>query len=452
MKVMNQNGRFLFILFWILLLSACAPNFNHYLKLNEHFINQDYQAALIEQRKNKKQYATRNRVLYYLDEGLLAHYAGHYEESNTSFLKAEEIMADLYTRSIRKEAASFLINDTTTDYRGEDFEAALVNMFLALNYAQLGQIDDALVEARKVDSKLNSFNFEYPEGKKNVYKEDAFIRYFMGILYLAGGEINDAFISFRKAEQIYRNDYQPNYEIGPPGMLIDDLLWTAKKMNFDAEYNQYSNTYPENARRLKKRTADKAQVNFILYNGRGAEKVERNFMAPMPDRYVVKLAYPEFIKRDFQIKGARITLNEIGTHKCHEIFFQAVEDISAIARLNLKNRMGRIIAKTVARVTAKYLLAKEAEKKALKDGDKNLARIIRFTFQTYLVAFENADTRHWRLLPAMIQVGRGWLPAGHYEGSIQLMDQYGSTITSRPVKPFSLAAGEIKLVTFQTVE
>lgn len=452
MKMMDQNGRFLFILFWLLSLSACAPSFNHYVKLNEHFINQDYEAALLEQRHNKKNYATRNRVLYYLDEGLLAHYAGHYEESNTSFLKAEEIMADLYTRSIRKEAASFLINDTTTDYRGEDFEAALVNLFLALNYAQLGQIDEALVEARKVDSKLNSFNLEYPIGKKNIYKEDAFIRYFMGILYLAARETNDAFISFRKAEQIYRNDYQPNYGIGPPNILIDDLLRTAKKINFNDEYDQYSNTYPEIARRLKKREPNEAQVYFIHYNGRGAEKVERNFIAPMPDKYVVKLAYPQFAKRSFQVKGATISLNEMDNRKRYNFSSQVVEDVSAIAQLNLKNRMGRIIAKAVARVTAKYLLAKEAEKKALKDGDKNLARIIRFTSQTYLVAFENADTRHWRLLPAMIQVGRGSLPSGRYEGNIQLTDQYGSTITSRPVEPFSLAAGETKFMIFLTVE
>jgi uncharacterized protein len=447
-----KNGYLRSTLFLLLTLTACTSNINHYPKINEYLLNQNYEAALSEERKNKKNFANRNRVLYYLDEGLLAHFAGHYEDSNTSLLKAEEIMADLYTRSISKEAASFLINDNTTSYRGEDFEAALVNLFLALNYVKLGKLDEALVEARKVDSKLNSFNLQYPAGKKNVYNEDAFIRYIMGVLYLAGGEINDAFISFNKAEQIYRSDYRPNYGVGPPQMLIEDLLWTAKKMNFQDEFERYRKSYPIIERRLRNRNAQEAQVYFIHYNGRGAEKVERNFVAPMPDKYVVRLAYPEFVKRNFRVDHVSVALNRMGSHKRYQFSTQVVEDISAIAKMNLKNRMGRIITKAVARVTAKYLLAKKAEKKALKDGDKDLARFIRFSFQTYLIAFEAADIRHWRLLPAKIEVGRSRLPSGRYQGSIQLIDRNGATIGSRPVAPFSLRAGETRLVILRTLE
>jgi uncharacterized protein len=453
MKIVNlKNGYFRSILFLLLTLSACAPNINHYPKINEYLLNQNYEAALSEEHKSKKNYVHRNRVLYYLDEGLLAQFAGHYEESNASLLKAEDIMADLYTRSISKEAASFLINDNTVSYRGEDFEAALVNLFLALNYFELGKLDEALVEARKVDSKLNSFNLQYPAGKKNVYKEDAFIRYIMGVMYLADGEINDAFISFSKAEQIYRSDYRPNYGVGPPQMLIEDLLWTAKKMNFMDEYEHYRKAYPKVDRCLKNRSSKEGQVYFIQYNGRGAEKVERNFIAPMPDGYVVRLAYPEFVKRAFKVDHIRISLNQIGNRKHYQFSTQVMEDISAIAKKNLKNRMGRIIAKAVARVTAKYLLAKKAEKKALKKGDKDLARFIRFSFQTYLIAVEAADIRHWRLLPAKIEVGRSFLPTGRYQGGIQLLDQNGTVIGSRPVAPFSLTAGETRLVILRTLE
>jgi hypothetical protein len=447
-----KNGYFISIIFLLLTIAACASNINHYPKINEYLLENNYKAALSEERNSKKNYADRNRVLYYLDEGLLAHIAGHYEESNASLLKAEDIMANLYTRSISKEAASFLINDNTTSYRGEDFEAALVNLFLALNYVELGKLDEALVEARKVDSKLSSFNLQYPAGKKNVYKEDAFIRYIMGVLYLADGEINDAFISFSKAEQIYRSDYRPNYGVGPPQMLIEDLLWTAKKMNFMDEYQHYRKSYPKIERRLKNRNAQEAQVYFIHYNGRGAEKIERNFTAPMPDGYVVRLAYPEFVKRNFRVDHVRVTLNRIGSRRHYQFSTQIMEDISAIAEMNLKNRMGRIIAKAVARVTAKYLLAKKAEKKALKDGDKDLARIIRFSFQAYLIAFEAADIRHWRLLPAKIEVGRSLLPSGRYQGRIQLLDQNGVTIGSRPVTPFSLTAGKTRLVILRTLE
>ncbi len=452
---MRQMKRFAYpaIIFTLLVsFTACGPNISHYKKLNQHLLEQDYDAALEEHRRGKGDYSSRDRVLYYLDDGLLAHYAGKYEESNNSLLKAEKIMADLYTRSISREAASFLINDNTTAYRGEDFEAALVNLFLALNFAQLGQLDEALVEARKVDSKLNSFNLQYPAGEKNVYKEDAFIRYLMGVLYAAGGEVNDAFISFRKAEHIYRKDYARNYGVSPPSMVIEDLLWSADQMNFKTEYDRYLKTYRNIERRLSLRNPNDAVVNFIHFNGRGPEKVEHHFFVPMPDKYVVKMAYPEFIDQTYQVAGARVSLTHQESRKSYQISFQLMEDISAIAKMNLKNRITRITAKAVARVTAKYLLAKEAEKKALKDGDKDLAKMVRFAFQTYMIAFEIADIRHWRLLPAQIQVGRARLPPGKYEGIIQLLNRSGKAIDSMPVTPFSLAAGETKLVTFRTVE
>lgn len=452
MKMPALNGCRLMVLSLVIVLSACGPNINHYRKIDEYLISQDYESALAIQRQGKQDYSKRDRVLYYLDEGLLAHYAGHYEESNSSLQKAERIMADLYTRSVSKELATILVNDTVNDYRGEDFEAALVNLFSALNYFQLGQLDEALVEARKVDSKLGTFNLQYPAGKKNVYREDAFIRYLMGVLYTAGGEINDAFISFRKAEYIYRKDYQPNYGVNPPKMLIEDLLWSAGKMDFKDEYRRYHKRYRNIAGSLKERKPNEGCVYFIHYNGRGAEKVERNFFVPMPDKYVVKIAYPEFVQPACSVAHAKISLTHQGNQKQYQTSSQVMEDISAIAVKNLKNRIGRIMTKTVARITAKYLAAKEAEKKALKEGDESMAKIVKYTFQTYMIAFEIADIRHWRLLPSQIQIGRASLPPGNYQGTIQLLDRNGNTVGTRPVSEFSLAAGETKLVAFRSLE
>lgn len=452
MRKLTLTGRLLFAITLLISLSACGPQISYYAKLNKYLLNQDYDAALAEHRRNQKNYASKDKALYYLDEGLLAHFAGRYEESNASLLRAETIMSNLYTRSVSREAASLLINDNTIAYRGEDFEAALVNLFLSLNFFQLGQPEEALVEARKVDSKLNSFNLQYAPGQKNVYKEDAFIRYLMGVMYMAEKEVNDAFISFRKAEHIYRKDYRSNYGIQPPALLIEDLLQSAKEMEFKDEYRRYGKRYSEIEKKITKPNPNQARVHFIHFNGRGAKKIERYLFVPMPDKYVVKLAYPEFQEQKSSIKRFRILLTDTESKKNFQISSQLMEDISAIAKLNLKNRMGRITAKAVARVTAKYLLAKEAEKKAEKEGDKNLAKILRFTSQTYMVASEIADIRHWRLLPAEIQVGRSQLPAGDYEGTIFFLNSSGQTVTTRPLAPFSVSAGETKLVTFQTLE
>ena len=237
--------RLLLMLLFGAMIFACAPKIKHYPLINQHLSNQNYEQALKVIKDNKDSYPERNAALYYMEEGIIAHFALRYKESNESLSRAEQIMDELFTRSISKQTASFLINDNTIPYRGEDFESAMVNLFMALNYVGLGLRDEALVEARKVDNKLNIINSRYPEDKKNVYKEDAFIRFLMGVLYEADGEDNDAFISYRKAEEIYRTDYQQNYGVSPPVLLIKNLLSSAKAMDFQEELTEIQGQYSD---------------------------------------------------------------------------------------------------------------------------------------------------------------------------------------------------------------
>ena len=51
-------------------------------------------------------------------------------------------------------AASYLANDTVTEYCGEDYEDIYLNVFNALNYYHLGLEEDAMVEIRRIDEKL----------------------------------------------------------------------------------------------------------------------------------------------------------------------------------------------------------------------------------------------------------------------------------------------------------
>jgi hypothetical protein len=451
MRSRRAQLRFLPLVLGIFLFCSCAASIKHYPHINQCLLKEDYDSAWKLVQKSREEYPKRNAVLYYLDEGITLHLAGRYQESNESFSRAESIMDELFTKSLSKEAASFLISDNTVPYRGEDFERAMANLFMALNYAALSAWDDSLVEARKVDSKLTVINASYDEDKKNVYKEDGFIRFLMGTLYEAGGELNDAFISYRKAEEIYRDDYLPNYGVRPPEFLIQSLLTAAKGMGFYQEMEEIQSKYPRVVFGNPSEKRGMAEVFFIHYNGIGPEKVEDSFITTMPDGYVMKMAFPRFVKKNFRISHGEITLRN--QEQCPLGPFPTVlmEDIGAIATTNLDNRINRIRAKAVARATTKYLASKAAEKAAKDQGGDFAGLFVKLAANVASVATEQADIRHWRLLPAEIRVGRTVLPPGEYSGEIDFVDSSGAILGSKVLEPFSVRAGEKKFCIFRTL-
>lgn len=433
------------------LLFSCAPSVKQYPKINQLLLTQDYDSACKLVKESKKTYAKRNAALYHLDEGILLHYAARYKESNLNLFEAESIMDELYTKSLSKEAASFLISDNTIPYRGEDFERAMVNLFMALNYVGLGDWEGALVEARKVDNTLSIINSKYDEEKRNVYKEDGFIRFLMGTLYEAEGEINDAFISYRKAEEVYRADYALNYGVRPPAFLIENLLAAADAMDFHQEMREIQNAYPHVTFGDLAEKTGMAEVLFVHYNGLGPEKVENSLVVPMPDGFLVKIAYPTFVKRSYQISHGQITLRNMESGESYRFPTVLMEDITSIAITNLENRINRIKAKAIVRATTKYLISKQAEKAARKEGGEWLGLMVKFTATVASAATEQADVRHWRLLPAEIRVGRVVIAPGKYRGKIDFVDARGAVMSSREIPPFSVKKTEKKFFMFRTL-
>jgi hypothetical protein len=446
----RRAAKWLAVVVWIGM-AACAPKLDHYARLDQQVMQQDYTAALKLMDESKGQYAERNEVLYFMEHGLVAHYAGHYQESIRSLLKAERLIEDLYTRSVSKQAASFLINDNTIPYRGEDFEDSMVNLFLALNYSALGLREEALVEARQVDAELNLINSRYEPDQKNAYKEDAFIRFLMGVLYEAAGEINDAFISYRKAEEIYRGDYHINYGVSPPDFLIEKLLCCAETLGFLEEAAEIQRRYPRVRCPDSALSQTMAEVIFIHYNGHAPEKVEKRWLVPMPDGYVAKIAYPVFEMRPYQVAASVTHLKRSENSRVYSARTVLMEDIGAIAKMNLDNRMARIKVKAIARATAKYAVTKTAANEAQKQGGDWAGLLVQVAGNIASVATENADLRHWRTLPDEIRIGRILVPPGRYSAKIDFVDSGGKILFSRNIAPFAVKGGEKKFICQRTL-
>ena len=379
--------------------------------------------------------------------------AACFREAIASFTEAEQLISEHYTISLSQEATTFVINDNAAPYRGEDFESVMVNLFLALSYANLSEVDEALVEARKVDSKLTAINLQYAENEQNAYREDPFVRLLMGILYEMGqtsSDLNDAYISYMKALQGYDSEYQ-RFGVSFPEPLVENLLSAASFMG-RAELRQVQQRFPSYRLASRADRKEMAEVYVLHLNGRAPIKQETVIVVPVPDGQVVKYAFPRYEEIPGLIAGARLhALPEAGNMQ-FVADFKVAEPIGGIAIENLENRRLRIHAKTLARATAKYLALRETERRVSKEHGGLAGLLTKFTGQMLILMSEQADLRSWRTLPEEILISKVTVPPGSYQIWAECLDASGRSVERVELGSRELKAGDKILMQFRTTQ
>jgi hypothetical protein len=417
---------------------GCSSSTGFYHSLESDIGAGRYEDAIQSITAHRDAYGDKGSVLYKLDLGLLYHYAGIRDSSSHYLLAAEEEIEDLYTKSVSLAAMSMLLNDTVLPYDGEDFERVLVNVFLALNFAEQGLSDEALVEARKVDLKLRELARQY-EGK-NRYQEDAFARYLAGALYESGGELNDAFISYVKAYDAYAT-YATLYGTKTPPFLLNDLVRTARRLSFVDEYKKYRGLGGADTT-----TAEGLQGSVIVvaYAGRAPIKTEVRPAVSVADSagivHTFQIALPKFTPRmriaraydvDVHIAGDSVRVVHTQT--------TVAEDITAIADHSLEDRLALVYLKSGGRALIKLLAAEAAKAKLKERTNSDLVNFLSsLAIDAAIGATERADVRSWRTLPAQIQFARMELAPGSYRVTVSATDHAfriaAETVTVRPGK------------------
>lgn len=368
-------------------LSACALGPTVQPQINYMAVTGRYDRALSVLERHKKDYGERNHLLYLLDKGLVLHYAGEYRESIKAFEEAKKEYDKLLTASLSKEALSWAWNDYVLPYRGEDFERVLINIFQALNYAALKDWEEALVEARDVDSKLRAINLQYDPDQRNIYKEDAFARFLMGILYEASGgrDLDDADISYRKALEIYETDYQEHFGVTTPELLKE---------------------------KLKDHGRGEAEIYLLAYQGFAPTKIDANFIVPVEGQ-LYKFAFLRYKER-YRPKAENVfTARREGATNTDTV--EPVQNINALAKKTLENRRLRLTAKTLVRMAGKGLLVKEQTDRVGDSYGDTAGGVAKVAGNLIYLYSEQADLRSWQTLPAQIGMARVVVEPGAYE-------------------------------------
>ena len=231
----------------------------------------NYPVAIKEMEKTIKSDGD-DRLLYFLEVGLLKHLNGEYEASNRLLTRAAEIAEELETIRLSDQLGAALTSPRQAAYRGTKFERAFVHYYKALNYAFLAAnnpaqkdkfLEGARIESRKVEIMLTALKNEkgtytevadkkkstfsklmkifdvlsgnYIDKDKLVYREDAYIRYITGVMYESNGEYDDARISYQQAAELYEKGYQEQYQLES---AITEQAWfdVVRMMRFAGGY------------------------------------------------------------------------------------------------------------------------------------------------------------------------------------------------------------------------
>jgi len=435
--------------------SACGLNMQkHYKNMQSDMRQHRYDEVNVYIDKVKEKfYSKDNRLLYYMDKGLVLNHGKRYEESNQFMEQAKTTADELWTESIGKNALAWVTTDNSLPYQGQDFEKVFLHLVSAFNYIGQEKFDGARVEARQVTNKLELYNSKYEE--KNVYSDDAFARWLSGKLAAtelaqAGqAAINDAWIDYRKAVTVYQNEYIKRYKTPLPGFVVADAMHAASVLgnDFTDDLQGLRKEFPGVQFVRQSDRKDKGEIVFIHLSGEAPYKKDE-FWTATADNDVIRIAYPVFVPKPHFIQSSLIHIEATGDTSRTEL----AQDITAIAVQNLADQMGRIQGKAIARQVAKYIAGKAAQAAGKKAGNNALGGALQLAgaaFNAASAITEEADKRSWITLPSQIWVSEMLVAPGTHSLDVTFNDVYG-----RPVEVADLdvdvRAGHTTFVIYRT--
>lgn len=355
-----------------------------------------------------------DQLLFLMDLGTVYHAAGRYREAIETFQQADGLAEIKDYTSLSQEAGSILLSDEVKPYKGEDFEKILIHVYLAMDYTLLQKWEDALVECRRVNHKLDLM---ISQGGL-PYEHNAFAKYLAAVLFEAMGEINDAFVDYRMLLK---------WKVDFPYLGIS-LLRMADRLKAMQEFEEYRKKYSAVSEfRIAK---GEGEVILLLEQGKAPIKV------PSPQWRLLPTFQKRFYASDY------VWLN-VGTRRMrtHSLF-----DVETTAIKELDHKISLIAAKKMAGVVAKEIVANQVAKQTKNKGLGVLTSLI-------LHATDQADLRSWTTLPAKLQLVRLAVPAGRYFANLDRVDQGG--VETKGVKKWDdveVKAGRMTFLNYRMLD
>ncbi|MFO7850592.1 MAG: hypothetical protein R6V67_11585 [Spirochaetia bacterium] len=448
------------------LLFGCTTYHHPFVEVDEQARNGNFGAAAKKLSGEDKDdfYSDKDKVLYYLDLGMLYHYDRQWQKSSEHFEEAEILIEEYFTKSISQAASSLLLNDTAMDYAGEDYEDIYLNVFKAINYIREDEFDGAFVEIRRVNNKLNLLEDKYKElaeeysssdeaeidietGESRFYNS-ALARYLSMLIYRADGNYDSARIdyqgmqeAFARQSNIYDFPLPLDEEVleKPEGAKLSILAFTGESPIKRATTFRIV-TYDNRLEISTGGETDMGEMELTSYN---------NIPWPgMEGGYRFKFQVPRMESRGSEVKRIRVLLDGTPLGEVKKL-----ESIQKVANETFSVKLPLIYLKSISRTVIKGLVAQKGKEKMRDAGSSSgsalgiAAGIIgSIATDVAVEASERADLRMARYFPAFAHVGEWDVPEGSHRVQVEFYGRNG-LLVKRDLGNVDISEGEANLLT-----
>jgi len=395
-------------------------------------------AATNFQKSQKEDFGKKDRVLFWIDAGLLDYYANNDSLAIKYLALADNAIEELYTKSVSKGAASMLLNDNALDYSGEDYENLYINVFEALSYYREGLADEAQVEIRRLSEKLAVLEDRYKQEISKLKKggklhsqikeipskfyNSALANYISAIIYYNEGNFDDARISKEKLYDAFDNESEL-YDFPKP--TLDTLLKPSG--NSKIAFLAFIGKSPIKHQVDYNMDTNNNQIDIsVKENGKSKEIFEIPWVG-VPSGIHAKLAIPKLQRR-----GSVVNKIEVYVDGGYNTNLFKLESLENIEFETFKRRENITFMKSLARTVSKAILNEAANKELdKKTGGGIFGSLTRLVTGAIINSTENADLRISHYFPGFAYYGYVTISPGVHNMEIVYKDKFNKTIETK---------------------
>lgn len=355
-----------------------------------------------------------DQLVYLLDYSVALQMNGKIKESSQALIQADRLAEVQDYTSLSRETGSLLINQEMVQYKGDSFEKFYINAYAALNYLELGQLDEALVETRRMNEKYTKINSE----DRKTFEKNVFGKYLSAMIWEANQNWDDAYIAYDEA-----------YKLDPTIPFIGaDLIRASKRARRTDAYQGWKKTFPQVAERKEWYDKNYGELVIIFEQGWGPRKAQLGGPGIYAGGYNPPILQPVYNS----VLGMKATISGVG-----EFDSRTVYDVERAAIETLQHDYAWLSAKRIGAFAAKEIVASQIRQK-----NEALGAAAWLAMQLS----ERADLRQWSTLPQTVQLVRVPLKAGTYNVNLQGLGQGGAL--SGDGKAFANIAIKPQRITF----